>query len=67
MRYSDLYASLWDTIRFDVKNFTELGVMMGQSLQTWHYYFPNAEIRGIDLKLLPKVKKNLDLLKPRNN
>ena len=48
-KYSDLYAMLFDPIRREVRNVTEVGVATGQSLKVWHDYFPSAAICGIDV------------------
>ena len=61
--YTAFYQMVLDPIRFDVKKVIELGVSMGQSLQAWNDYFPNAEIIGIDHTIKPEVKKNLDKIK----
>ena len=47
-KYVDVYASLFDSIRDRVSNFTEIGVATGQSMQMWNDYFHNAKIYGLD-------------------
>lgn len=50
-KYSDLYSMLFDPVRHEVQNVTELGVMSGQSMKVWHEYFPNASVFGLDVFL----------------
>ena len=47
-KYTDLYSTLFDGMRDTCRNFTEIGVASGQSLQMWHEYFPNAHIYGVE-------------------
>lgn len=57
-RYVDLYASLFDPIRESTRAIAEVGVALGQSLQVWHAYFPNAIIWGIEWpELDPRLVK----------
>lgn len=58
-KYVDLYATLFQPRRRRIQNMTELGVSMGQSLQMWHDYFPNARLYGFDLQFPPNVRDNL--------
>lgn len=46
--YIDIYHECFNMIRFDVKNFLEIGVMSGASTLMWHDYFPNATIYALD-------------------
>lgn len=50
-KYSDLYAMLFDSIRMEVRNVTEIGMGDGGSMMTWHDYFRKADIYGIDRSL----------------
>ena len=63
--YTDMYQMLFDAIRFDVKNITEVGVSAGQSLQAWYRYFPNAEIHAFDVATLPSTARIAEQLKDR--
>ena len=47
-KYVDLYSALFDPIRHDIRNVTEIGAAAGQSLQVWHEYFPAARLWGVD-------------------
>ena len=49
MSYLDLYDKHFNTNRFNVKTFVEIGVLNGDSLRMWKEYFPNATIYGIDI------------------
>eukprot|EP01041_Mallomonas_annulata_P007000 gene7000-14241_t len=60
--YSSIYSSLFDPIRFKIKNFLEIGIAMGKSLQVWHDYFINAKIIGIDNEIHDIPKFNLQSL-----
>lgn len=63
-KYSDLYSMLFDPIRLNVKNVTEIGIATGQSVKVWHDYFPTADIHGLDLfleQLQEDVKRDLQL------
>lgn len=48
-KYTDLYNALFEPRRDQVKNITEIGIALGQSLQVWHEYFPNAHVWGVDI------------------
>jgi len=61
--YTSVYKMIFGPIRFDVTRVMELGISMGQSLQAWNDYFPNAEVIGIDHTILSVVRKNLDKIK----
>ena len=58
-KYTDLYAMLLDPIRDQVRNMTEVGIFMGQSLQVWSDFFPNAHLYGIDIWIREVVRRNL--------
>lgn len=45
--YLSLYQLLFDGFRDDI-SILEIGVQFGNSLRTWHRYFPKAYILGID-------------------
>lgn len=47
---------LFDPIRHSVRNVTEIGVASGASTLLWEEYFPNANIFGVDLTILPNAK-----------
>lgn len=40
---------LFDAMRLQVANLTEVGLLFGNSLPVWHGYFPNAKIWGLDI------------------
>ena len=46
--YTSVYKMIFGPIRFDVTRVMELGISVGQSLQAWNDYFPNAEIIVVD-------------------
>ena len=48
-KYTDLYHALFEPIRDRVLNITEIGVALGQSLQVWHDFFPQANVWGVDI------------------
>ena len=65
-KYVDVYESIFGPLRFSTVNFTEIGVAMGQSLQMWHDYFPNAHVWGVDIHpLVIKAAKKLFAQQPR--
>ena len=47
--YLDVYEIYLEPRRATVANVVEIGVLRGQSLRTWHDYFPQANIWGIDI------------------
>lgn len=47
--FLDIYERYLGQNRESVKSVLEIGVKEGQSLRLWREYFPNAEIRGIDI------------------
>lgn len=47
-KYTDLYSILFDPIRSNLVNITELGVQDGASILGWSRYFKNAYIWGYD-------------------
>jgi len=52
--YCDTYHKHFNSIRHEVKNVLEIGVLGNQSLKMWADYFPNATIWGVDIN--PNVK-----------
>lgn len=48
-KYTDVFAMLFDHIRWDVRNVTEIGVAFGRGLKAWHDYFTSATIHGLDI------------------
>ncbi len=46
--YTPVYHQYFYPIRNEVRNFLEIGVLNGASLQMWEEYFPNARIWGFD-------------------
>ena len=58
-KYVDLYSTLFDPIRWKVRNVSEVGVASGQSLQMWADYFANARVWGIDKNIHNTVRKVL--------
>ena len=48
-KYTDLYNALFEPIRDRVRNITEIGVALGQSIQVWHDYFEQAHVWGVDI------------------
>ena len=61
-KYVNTYAPLFDPIRQQVLNVTEVGVAYGASMQMWHDYFPHATIHGFDTYWRGYIAANLDLL-----
>lgn len=47
-KYTDIYASLFESFREQPFTMLELGVQFGLSLRMWRDYFPNATIVGMD-------------------
>ena len=58
-KYTDLYALLFDRIRANVTNITEIGVMAGQSMQVWNDYFPHAQVWGVDNWVKSETRRHL--------
>ena len=48
-RYTKVYSSLFEPIRFGVKNVCEVGIQYGYSLKMWGHYFTNAKVVGVDI------------------
>ena len=48
-KFTDLYASLFDSVRHSIHNVTEAGVLGGASVRTWLQYFPSAHVYGLDM------------------
>lgn len=48
--YIDTYENLFAPIRKKVKNVIEIGVYDGGSIRLWADYFPNATVRGVDIR-----------------
>ena len=48
---------LFDPIRWSVKNITEVGMSVGQSVQAWCHYFPNADIHAYDIETTESTAK----------
>ena len=46
--YVQLYSMLFDHMRDQPLNVTEVGISTGKSIRMWHEYFPRAHIYGID-------------------
>jgi hypothetical protein len=46
--YVQLYGMLFDHMRNQALNVTEVGISTGMSIRMWHEYFPNAHIYGMD-------------------
>lgn len=44
-----MYQMIFDPIRLDVANITEIGVHVGQYVQAWYHYFPRANIYAVDV------------------
>jgi len=60
--YTDYYQMIFNPIRHQIRNVTEIGVSAGQSLQAWYHYFPNAHIYGYDVDTpdsVPKIVKQM--------
>tara|TARA_Y100000310_G_C20424079_1_gene688130 strand:+ start:81 stop:788 length:708 start_codon:yes stop_codon:yes gene_type:complete len=47
--YTQHYAKLLDSVRYDIKKVLEIGVETGRSHRLWLEYFPNAIIYGMDV------------------
>ena len=45
-----IYEKVFEKRRFEKLKILELGVANGHSIASWHHYFPNSEIYGIDNK-----------------
>ena len=72
--YVQLYAMLFDPLRHDVRNFTEVGVQFGRALPVWHEYFPRAQLWVMDTAPKPdawaqakKLGERVHLLSPANS
>ena len=57
--YVTTYANIFHGRTNLIRNVTEIGVSVGQSIQMWHEYFPNAIIHGVDIQYLVDVVENL--------
>lgn len=49
--YLDVYAALFGSRRFAVREVLEVGVYLGGSIDLWERFFPNARILGMDITL----------------
>ena len=58
-KFVDFYMTLFDPIRFQVTNVTEIGIATGQSLRMWADYFSNAHVWGMDHNVHNTVRKHL--------
>lgn len=47
-KFTGLYEDYYSSFRNDKVKILEIGIYMGASLKTWHEYFPNGMIYGID-------------------
>ena len=47
--FTDIYEKYFSPLRYEQINLLEIGVFEGASLRTYHDYFPNAKIYGIDI------------------
>ena len=47
-RYTSYYHALFGPLRATTRNFLEVGVFKGQSVQMWRDYFSTSQIYGID-------------------
>ncbi len=54
--YCDHYHKQFESIRHEVKNVVEIGVLGCASLKMWREYFPNATIWGVDIN--PAVRSH---------
>ena len=45
-----IYEKIFSKVKNDKLKILEIGVANGHSLASWHHYFPNSQIFGIDLK-----------------
>jgi len=45
-----IYEKVFSDRRFEKLKILEIGVANGHSIASWHHYFPNSEIYGIDIK-----------------
>lgn len=55
--YGYFYEPLFKLMKNRVKNFLEIGINTGGSLEVFSKYFPNAEIHGIDIEI--RFNRNL--------
>lgn len=46
--YLEYYDNIFNQKRLDEMNILEIGVLYGESLKLWEYYFPNSKIFGIE-------------------
>ena len=51
--YVGPYAMIFDGVRNQVRNMTEIGVLYGKSIPFWHSYFTNAQIWALDVRIQP--------------
>jgi len=49
--YLNVYAELFNALRYKDINFLEIGIFQGRSLAVWSDYFSNGKIYGIDIDL----------------
>lgn len=55
--YTDFYQMIFDPIRLQVRNVTEVGTSAGQSIQAWYHYFSNAQIFAYDWETMESMAK----------
>lgn len=48
--YTSVLEPYFEPLRYKPIKFLELGVLAGQSLKTWHDYFPRGVIYGVDIE-----------------
>ena len=47
---SPIYEKIFTPRRYEKLKILELGVANGHSIASWHHFFPNSEVFGIDIK-----------------
>eukprot|EP00756_Hemistasia_phaeocysticola_P000588 Hpha_TRINITY_DN10425_c0_g1::TRINITY_DN10425_c0_g1_i1::g.193494::m.193494 len=65
--YTNFYKVGLHPIRMSIRNMTEVGTNLGQSIQAWYRMFPNAEIHTVDHPVFAQqfAEKNLGVLGDR--
>lgn len=56
--FTKVYDSKLHTLKEDIENFLEIGVLGGSSLSMWEEYFPKATIYGFDIQDKKRYEKN---------
>lgn len=51
--YIELYSEILEPYRYKAKRVLEIGMLGGESLRMWEYYFGNASVHGSDISVRP--------------